>query len=260
MRYIALEGPIGHGKSTFAQMLQKAAPQSVHLESSTVITEVANAFQDCINESVHFSDIEALNKWLLPLPGILKDIVRVDTKVEALTFNAQDVNEQPRSFEKLFDYARMIASQPDMLHQDITPANKSQFRGLLQWLGGYLSARVDEEIWFSELVRRCEEADTQQPPQETLEFGILSAVRMPGDERVMRRIGGHIVRIIRPAMIAQDLHDPTESSRQLIHPDTVVHNDGTLSDLRPVATELMNDIRTGTLRGIYFAEPPSSHQ
>jgi dephospho-CoA kinase len=42
MIILGMTGPIGHGKTTFADALSDLVPSTVHFESSLIIAEVAN--------------------------------------------------------------------------------------------------------------------------------------------------------------------------------------------------------------------------
>lgn len=252
MKYLALEGPIQHGKSTIANLVTANCNRAIHLESGELISEVATQLKLHL-QAVDPNDIAGFNAWLEPLPKIIKSVVRVETSRDKLSFTSDDIKTNALGYVKMFDFNRHLAENPKLRETPINAETKMQFRGLLQWLGAHLSERVGEEIWFNELVQRSIDQDNLLPPDEKLDIVVLSAVRMPGDVRVVKRIGGHIVRVIRPELGEEDASDPTESSRKLIVPDTVIQNNGTLFDLETIVKQFLHDYNNNQTKSLYSA-------
>ncbi len=100
MIIIGMTGPIGHGKSTFADALAEMEPSTVHLESSLVIAEVANAFQKALTDIPDPYNVERLNNWLRCLPPILAEIIHVNCSYEQLKLEQKSMEEHPIEYQK----------------------------------------------------------------------------------------------------------------------------------------------------------------
>lgn len=246
MLIIGLTGGIGHGKTTFGADLALQAATHRHFESSDVITEVANDLRSQGGSPLP-SDIRAINDWLTALPAILSARTNRTVSVDQIKITPQTLKEKADHYDKLFEYLELMQARPDLAAATIDRANKQAYRSLLQWLGGYLAKHVSGDIWFDEIMRRIKAAGD-------FELATVGGVRFPADAAVIRRHGGKIIRIVRPAVGETDLQDLTERERSLIDADATVHNDGNLTQLKSMAAELYVDLRTGDLKKDYFAD------
>lgn len=243
-----MTGPIKHGKTTFAENVMAQQLGTVHYESSNVIAEVADAMHSELNNISFSETTEGLNNWLKKLPNILKTVVSVDCEYRDVAFNNKDVYENPLAYSKLYEHSRNLISEPSLANEKIHKLNKDKYRPILQWLGGYLADNVSDTIWFDELIRRSKKAE-----QGGAALCILSALRYPADEGVVREVGAHIVKVVRPDKGEQDKSDPTERTRDLIIPDTKMLNNGNLEQFRKVSEEFVKDFKAGKPRVLYTA-------
>lgn len=245
MTIVGVTGDIGHGKSTFAADLASFAESSQAFESSDIIMEVANQLR--AKTSIQSPrTLEEVNDWLQPLPSILKTVVHQDVPFELVEVRQVDIKDDPASYAKLFDYLELIKQHPQLAATDLTPENKAQVRPLLQWLGGYLVKKVDNKIWYKEIVSRI----SYLPPVELVTVGGL---RYLSDAESIREIGGHILAVYRPDQGTLDANDVTEQQRAQIQPDSTIVNDGSLEDLRYCASVVLTDLKAQRLQGLYSA-------
>jgi hypothetical protein len=249
---VGITGGIGHGKTTFADYLATSARKAEHLESSDVILEVANALRHESRAHPKPDNLEAINRWLEPLAGIIPACVHCESHSLVLPITAAMVASEPLNYVKLFEYLTLMAEQPKLQTVEITKQNRQQFRSLLQWLGGYLVKKVDEGIWYDEIVRRIRALSLNGT-----EIVIVGGVRFPGDAERLRNAGGSIVEIRRPSIDEVDAKDLTERERSLIVPDTVVVNDGTLRDLERCAPRVYRGLQLRELEPTYYASQMS---
>jgi hypothetical protein len=250
MILFGITGGIGHGKSTLAEAFLHLEPNALHLELSDIITEVANALHAATTILPDPHNLSSVLRWLQPLPQILQDITHIQTG--SVAFTADDIAMQPALYEKLFVHLDTMRSNPQLLQTTITQANKNQYRPILQWLGGYLVSRVSPSIWTSEAVRRAKVAGANGTA-----LCSIGGLRYPTDAEVLRNSAGKVIHIRRPLITEQDLSDPTERERNKIIPDTMLLNDGNLSQLVSVAAQLLLDTKVGKLRAQYAASDPA---
>ena len=248
MRIIGITGAIGHGKTTLAEAFLKAEPSSVHLESFYVIAEVADALHAKLAEPPLPDDLVAINKWLTSLPKILEKILHLDYQPSPVIVETADIHADPAAYEKLFAHIRLLRDRPELAKQEITNANKQNYRSILQWLGGYVSTRIDARAWYQELVRRAHKA-----AEDGVELVIVGGVRFPNDASVLREAGGKILKIQRPGLDQADIQDPTERERELVEPDSTIINNGTVEDLYARAATVLTDLRAERLAPEYHA-------
>lgn len=252
MIVVGITGGIGHGKTTFADYLAANAHKAEHLESSDVIIEVANALRHESPTHPQPDDLAGINRWLAPLTGIIPACVHCESHSLVLPITPTMVDDEPLNYAKLFEYLTQMADEPGLQTVEITKQNRQQFRSLLQWLGGYLVKRVDEGIWYDEIVRRIRALSLNGT-----EIVIVGGVRFPGDAERLRNAGGAIVEIRRPSVVDVDAKDLTERERSLIVPDTVVVNDGTLEDLEQCAPRVYRGLQLRELEPTYYASQTS---
>ena len=67
----------------------------------------------------------------------------------------------------------------------------------------------------------------------------LSDVRFPHEVDVIHKMGGKIIKVIRPSIISTDKHE-SESHIDSIVPDSTITNDGTLEDLEAAVHRVMS--------------------
>ncbi|MES2971443.1 MAG: hypothetical protein V4702_03925 [Patescibacteria group bacterium] len=246
MIIIGMTGPIGHGKSTFADGLKELVPSTVHLETSLIIAEVANAFQSALNDIPDPYNVERLNNWLRALPPILMDIVHARANFEQIKLDQIAMEEHPVEYQKLILHVENLQRRPELINQPITKDNKESFRPLLQWLGGYLVQRIDSGIWYNEIVRRI-----RQAAAAGCELCIVGGLRYPSDAAILRGAGAIIVKVYRPGHLQSDMLDPTERERQNIQVDCTIMSNGTVADVRKFTAIFYEDLKQNKLQSTY---------
>lgn len=248
MVILGLTGPIGHGKSTFADELAKVEPTTRIFETSGVIGEVVDAWHQTLDHRLNPDDVATLNEWLQYLPDVLHRTLGVICNFEQIRIDPDAVRDDPVMYEKLLAHAAAIRHNPDIARHAIAPETKASYRPILQWLGGYLVARIDPSIWYNELAKRIKAAET-----EGCGLCIVGGVRYPNDAAILREIEAKIVSIYRPSQDQDDTHDPTERERDAIAVDCTVINDGTTEDLYKCGQQFLDDIRRNRLATEYSA-------
>jgi len=246
MVIIGITGGIGHGKSTMAEAFGRVEPRSRHLESFTVIAEIVNAWHRQTRAVPNPHKLDQVNYWVQLLPNILAQTVHEQVNPASLQFSLKDVAAQPEFYEKLFTHLQTLQKRPDLLTGQLSEINKAEYRPILQWLGGYLVARIDSGIWYKEVMRRAAQAAT-----EGVQLCTIGGLRYPSDAAIVRAGGGYILLIHRPLMNEQDLTDPTERDRYKIQPDITVVNDAGIPELVTCAQSIYTDIKLGKLQVRY---------
>lgn len=244
MIIIGIAGPIGHGKTSLAQYFAGCDPQSFQGEPSAVICEIASKLNNlATTEKPRREDINTVNHWLGYLPDILFESLELMVSNEATVLHRKHVESNPEEYQKLWEYLELIQKDPTLTQQTITGDNKATFRPLLQWIGSYLVEHLDRAIWINDLLRRAEKAQAN--------LVAISGVRYQSDADILREKGAIIVKIIRRGVAETDTTDATERERSEIIPDTTLHNNGTLADLKRCAENIYKDIRTEKLESSY---------
>jgi hypothetical protein len=241
-----MTGPIGHGKTTFAEALAELEPTTVHLETSMVVIEVANALQATLTEPLDPYDIDALNNWLKALPAILLEQLHIHTTFDQIKLMPEAIDEHPVEYQKLILHVEGLRRNFTLAHQQITTDNKEAYRPLLQWLGGYLVDKVDKGIWWNEVIRRASESE-----QKGCKLCIAGAVRYPTDAQIVRRAGGTIIKVYRPGHLQNDMLDPTERERDNIQADCTIKSNGTIEDVKRCAAAFLEDLKNNKLKTAY---------
>jgi hypothetical protein len=250
MIIIGLTGPIGHGKTTFANALKQHDKSVLYVESSDVVSDVASAWQSSLLSTQEPSDINSINQSLESLPAIISQKLHTQATMQQLSISKDQVEKHPEDYNKLFNYFGQLAADHSLAEQRINSANKENYRSLLQWLGGYLVKKVDAGIWFNEIVRKIKTAE-----QNGSTTAIVSGLRYPSDAEILSKAGGIIIKIERPSLSENDLQDPTENQRAGIIANSLVLNNGSLEDLKTCAKQLLNDIQHGQIKPKYSVKP-----
>lgn len=241
---------IGSGKSTFAQLLCTIEPSHATYESGELIAEVADDFNRALSGELAFEttsdNVELTNQALIWFIEAISEKLHQELTWNQLAITKHAVATRPELFEKLFAYVEAAKVDPSILDQRITAVNKATYRPLLQWLGGYLVAKITNTIWYDEIFRRIALHD------EDKKLVIIGGLRYPSDAMCVREHGGLIIGIERADHNA-DVTDVTESARSEIKPDTIIRNNDSLQQLEAVATELVNDLIVGKLKPEYRA-------
>lgn len=241
-----MTGPIGHGKTTFADALAALEPSTVHFESSLVIADVANAFQQALTDVPDPYNVERLNNWLRALPAILEQYVHVHCTFEQLMLDQKAMEEHPVEYQKLVLHVENLQRKPELIRQEITKENKENYRPLLQWLGGYLVQKIDSGIWYNELVRRIRQAGSAGA-----KLCIVGGLRYPTDAAILRGAGAIIIKVYRPGHLQSDLLDPTERERQNIQVDCTIMSNGSVADAKEFTKRFYEDLQSGKLQKNY---------
>lgn len=248
MIIFGITGAIGHGKSTLAEAFGKVEPNSKHFESFTVIADVIDAWHAQTTKIPNPHDLTEVNNWLTLLPPILSQYVHVNVDASRLVFTMNDIMANPDRYEKLFVHIQNIQKNPGLLNSHVTDLNKEFYRPLLQWLGGYLVAKVDSGVWYNEIMRQV-----QQAKAAGIVLSTIGGVRYPKDAEIVRLGGGQIVLIRRPLIGEQDMSDPTERERTHIKPEITILNDAGLAELVQVAQRIYADVKLGRVQSQYEA-------
>lgn len=248
MVFIGITGPIGHGKSTFADAIADVEPSTLHLESGAIISEVVDALHRCSPIPTATDGLVPINVWLSNLPSIVKHTVHVHCSVAQIVIHPHDLENDPLEYQKLFEHLALVQKNPGLAKQAISAENKSTYRPILQWIGGYLVRKIDPNIWYNEIVRRAQEAG-----QQGVKVVVAGGVRYPIEADTIRMAGGKVIRIYRPGQGEQDASDPTERERQNIQADVTVVNNGTLEELADVAKTVVTDALASSLKAEYHA-------
>lgn len=247
---LGITGAIGSGKTTFAVLLSDQVEDHACYETSTPIIEVANRFNQLLEAELNFEttddDTELVNQVLIWMPDILTEHLHFDTTWNRLAVTAKDKRIHPELYEKLFAYINQVRASQNIVEQTINIDNKHIYRSLLQWLGGYLVAKLGPTIWLDEIFRRIDMHDA------TRSLVTITGLRYPSDSELVRKHRGRIIHVVRDTP-QPDNNDITEAQRSLITPDITVFNNGTLEQFEAVATALWNDIAAGKPKKEYRA-------
>jgi hypothetical protein len=246
MILLGMTGPIGHGKTTFANALAQIEPSTVHLETSEVVIEVANALHGFLKTPIDPYDINALNDWLKYLPSILLELLHIKCNFDQIKLDESAVEKHPIEYQKLVLHVENLRRNFTLAGQAINSENKEAYRPILQWLGGYLVERIDSGIWWNEIIRRAREHEKQG-----CQLLIAGALRYPTDAQILRKAGGIVIKVYRPGHLQSDTLDPTERERDNIQVDSTVMSNGTVDDVRRCATKLLADIKNNDLQTLY---------
>jgi len=238
MYLIGLTGAIGHGKSTIAEIMSDLEPNSITLETSGIISEVATLLCSHFNEcDPKISDIQSVNTWISHIPHILYDVLGISVDSDLFKLNNPDSLRNSVEFKKLWEFIVWAQNNRNEIGEAISPTNKSDYRPLLQWIGGFCVENISPTIWNSELLKRARKAG-----ETGRSLVIIGGIRFNEEAVNIQSNGGVIIEVIRPAIVTQDSEDPTERQRSLINPDFEIMNNGTLDQLREKVVQLYTQI------------------
>lgn len=246
---IGINGAIKHGKTTLAEAFEQAEPNSLHLESSSLIGEVLAGLNESLAKKEATSNLDFINAGLTELSPVLKRVVRIDFDAENLCITDEDLMTDDGSLENLLNYANNVRRYPSLLDGHITPENKSLIRPGLQGLGHLLVCRVSDDVWYTELLRRA-----TSPEYADKQLIVFGGLRYPADADVIKKAGGMIIEVIRPNTPEADTSDPTERQRSFIENDVLVYNDASLEQLNSLAKMLLRDIIDKSFTQKYYPQ------
>ncbi len=246
MILLGMTGPIGHGKTTFAEALTEQEPKTEHMETSMIVAEVGNRLHASLTKIPDPYDVDALNNWLRSLSTILPETVHTHITYDQIKLEQGAIEQHPIEYQKLILHVETLQRRPDLAKRTITRENKETYRPFLQWLGGYLVEKVDKGIWWNEMVRRVRTAQ-----QKGCQLFIAGAIRYPSDATILRRAGGIVVKVYRPAHLQNDMLDPTEREREDVEVDCTIMSNGTIEDMKKCAIQFIKDVKNSELKKIY---------
>lgn len=247
MYVLGVTGPIGHGKSTLANALMDLEHPSVHMETSILISRVANEWLPNIPRTLllNKTDFDALNLWTDNLSEIVSRQLR-KVNPSALRITQANIDKEPRYTEKLFAYLDYIRQGVVGFGETITEENKDRHRAILQWLGGFLVYRVDKGIWFEEI-----ESLIQKAEADGVRLYVVGGVRYKYDAQVLRRNGGIIIKLVRADLPEREVNDITEQERNQIRADTTFISDASPRALNEVSHAFFHDLLLNDLSSEY---------
>lgn len=241
-----LTGGIGYGKTTFARLLAHHSRNARHFETWELVAEVANAVRGQQLNHPDPDNLTAINEWLYPIIDALAMYMHASITFADFKLTPERLEKHPERFDKLFEYLRLIQNQPELATIDINDDTKDIFRPLLQWLGGYMVIKAGSGVWYNEMLRRI--AHLQSTGFDLVTVG---GVRYPADAERLRNAGGVILCINRPGLPERDPKDMTERDRNLIDPDSIIINDGSLRELAACARLVYRDLQLYQLHPEY---------
>jgi energy-coupling factor transporter ATP-binding protein EcfA2 len=247
---IGITGAIGSGKSTVAEFLGQLVQNHAHYETNGSIMEVANRFNQLLEAELNFEttdeDTELVNQVLIWMPDVVSEHLHREVTWTQLALNAKNMRANPELYEKLLFYVSNVRSDHTLVERTITAENKSGYRDLLQWIGGYFVAKIGPTVWLDEVFRRID------LHEQFRELVIVSGVRYLSDAAVVRDHGGRILRVARPGE-EKPGGDVTEAERAQIEADITVVNNGSLGQLQLLLEDVWNDIAAGAPKKEYKA-------
>lgn len=120
-------------------------------------------------------------------------------------------------------------------------------RVILQRLGTDIARSIHEETWIKNTLNNIQSACAgtgyivrddigrkfvTRPNGISETAWVITDLRFPNEAEAIQRIGGRVIRVVRPSLgIPTDEH-PSETSVDLVRPDIEIVNDGDVLDLR----------------------------
>jgi len=250
MRLFGITGPIGHGKTTLANVLMALESRAVHIEPSDIISEVANEWFATFPKEllVYPIDYQLLNQWTTDLATVVSHQIKyVDPNQLRITHD--QVLGESKYYFKLFMYINLIRQGVIPFAEPIVLANKDKHRNILQWIGGFLVHRADRGIWFDHIERLLKKAEA-----DGAKLGIVGGVRYPYDAKVIRRNQGIIIQLLRADLPERELADITEEHRREIKVDTTIISNFRQEALNELVKAFYNDALVGDLLPTYNSD------
>jgi len=248
---LGITGPIGHGKTTFTELLLRQEPSHTVYESREIISELADDFNHALSGELAFETtndpIELINQSLIWFVEAINEKLHQNVTWTQLAITKRAVAANPELFEKALSYIESAKQRPEILETPITAENKATYRPLLQWIGGYLLAKINKTIWYDEIFRRIDLYDSDK------NLVIVNGIRNASEADLVRSRGGVIIEITRPSQAVQDPNDITEISRREIKSDVQVLNNGTLAQLETLAETFWHDASISKITNQYSA-------
>ena len=247
MHIFGITGPIGHGKSTLANAIMTLEQPAIHLETSMIISSVANEWLATFPEELLVDPIDysLLNQWTSDLARVLSQQIRPVSPSQVAITHDQVIKES-KYYYKLFMHLNLIRQGVIPLGEAINENNKDKHRTILQWLGGFLVERVNPGIWYEEIEKRLKAAEA-----EGVKLAIVGGIRYPHDAEIIRRNNGVIVKLVRKDLPERELADITEEHRNEITIDTTIISDAKPSALNELVKALWHDYLLGDLLSEY---------
>lgn len=249
MYIFGITGPIGHGKSTLAYSLAKLGSPYIHMESSIVISEVANEWLATFPRELLIDPIDyaLLNSWFDNLATVVShQITKINTNQLHITH--EQVLAEPKYIYKLFMYFNLVRQGVIPLGEPITEKNKDRHRPILQWIGGYLVHRIGPGIWYDEIGRRIQKAKN-----DGIKIYIVGGIRYPYDAAVIRSQGGIIIKLFRADLPERELADITEEHRNEILVDTTIISDSNIKALDETVKAFYQDLLLRDILSTYHS-------
>lgn len=232
-----LMGKRHSGKSTVAHYLQElyVGKNSFHIEFSDPIIAVANAWKRTWGAPIDLQngDEELLATFFnlhlsAGLSEALDSCLFTYSSDKQLWLDDGDLKQSQR----LFDFLRRSSIDRELYFGPIVSEfDKERNRALLQWLGGFLRSKLqDEDIWAAEVSYLIEQFKTGSDDLVT-----VGGVRFQSDADVIDEFDGQLIQVIRPDQISDSASaDVTEVSSSTIKPNFVILNNSTKARLRQV--------------------------
>lgn len=248
---LGITGPIGSGKTACTELLTRQEPAHAVYESREIVSEVADDFNRALSGELAFETtnepVELINQSLIWFVEAINEKLHQNVTWNQLAITKRQLATNPELFEKALAYIATARKHPEILEVPITAQNKATYRPLLQWIGGYLVAKISSTIWFDEIFRRIDIHDSDK------KLIVVNGLRYPSDAAVVRAHGGIILEIQRPLEPEQDPRDITERSRSDIKPDIMLLNNGSFDELEAVAAKLWADLSISNYQTQYSA-------
>src|SRR3990167_6214128 len=112
MILFGITGAIGHGKTSLADCFATIEPKTLHLESSSIIIEIADGMHSSLTAAPS-TDIASINQWLNELPRLVKEHANVVITPEELHLPAE-INIYDAEYIKLFTHIAALQRNPSL--------------------------------------------------------------------------------------------------------------------------------------------------